>query len=1104
VVRAVLWKEWREQAAIIVALLALGGGVMAAAVQFGGPITDAHPLEFRGYGEAGRLAFLMLALTAGTVIGGALFAGEAEAGTRGYLEALPASRWRLWRGKMVAGLALTALAGGVLIGEAAALGALGPSRTIPGWAFWSAGLILAAFGWGAFGSVLSRSTLTACGLGVMTAPVAGGFFLAASSLAADLVDQVVNIGSRGDRAGLALLATTFFLFFGPVVTSGLIFSTPDRARRDYELTPGAVGSTRVAAREVGRRRSGFGARALLWLLVRQYFWPAVALAVLAAVFGSAMLIEGAPMIVGWPAATLVVGVLVGVIGWADEQGRGAARFWGERRLPVGRLWAAKVAGGLALTIGLAVLYLLPSVIRDAVTDEDRGPFLVSAFRSGLLAGDFGLWSGGPGGIDATNFLYFVFLWPVYGFAFGHLAGMLFKKAIVATGVGVLTAGTFAALWLPSFFGGGLHHWQLWPVPLAVVLTARLIARAWAADRVGTRRPVVVLASGVALALGLTAAGLGYRVAEVPATARADDDLKFAATVPTFEQNEAGRDIRSGLSKYQQTGYLLMGQGGAPLFPNDLDGMAWGRPGPNQRPFQQYRSQLHLVTKYGWPADRPDLDAWMDGAFADRWDEPFFVAAGKPLGMIADVGSLNFMTEFAAVDAVREAPTLMIARGLQRQAAGDPAAYVRYLDAALTVARNARNKSPSIYQMFARSIESQALASVDRWLERLAGRPDLLRPALDALARHEATMPTDPGEAWLAGRMVVRNSVTAPSGWAEKYLKSALVQMTRLSVESEAVKARAELEANLLGFAWTVPWEKERLRRVVGLGNDPKQALTVEELTRGAPGVFNLWTPDAGWAEPFAAADRRAAVLRVALRLYEAETRSLPDALAQLVPKYLPAVPADPFDNKPFRYRRSVGEQVTLEVIQPPPQLPFEQPLAGPGWHDGTELTPDALDAMAAGMGGVILWPRPPLPAPGSGVLAEDQFDAVGAVAGGAVQWPLPPLTAEAVEAGGAFPDAGPGGPLPLAGVPPGEVAGDGLSPRRVNPFIVPAETRRVVDVVPGQGIVWSVGADETDDDGKDLAYNRARKSNTTGDLIYVVPLPADKQTAPQPKKEKSP
>lgn len=1095
-VRAVLWKEWREQAAIIVALLALGGGVIAAAVQFGGPISDAGPLEFRGYGEAGRLAFLLLALTAGTVIGGALFAGEDEAGTTGYLASLPASRWRLWRGKVAAGLVLAAAAGAALIAEGAALGALGPRRVAAGWGAWSAVLILAAFGWGAFGSVLARNTLAACGIGAVSAPIAGGFFLAATNIALTVAGY--RAGPSYGALELALQATAFFLVFAPVGLSGVIYSAPDRARRDYELTPGTVGTTRAAAREVGRRRSGLGVRALVWLSFRQYLVPVIVLTGLAAAFGSAMLIDAAPLLVGWPAATLALGVLVGVIGWADEQGRGAARYWGERRLPVGRLWLAKVAAGLGVTLGLSVVYLLPSTIRAAVAGESHGPYVHAVFRSGLLASDV-LY--GSGRTDPSNFLYFVFLWPVYGFAFGHLAGMLFRKAIVAAGVGLLTAGAFAGLWLPSFFGGGLHHWQLWPVPVLAVLTARLIARAWAADRVGTRRPVAVLVTSVALAVGLTAAGLGYRVAEVPVIPQADDDLKFAATIPGYEQNEAGREIRAAIGRYQSIGQVdwqRMNQGGAPLFPNDPEAAGmWGFGGRPQS--QSYRQQMYLVPRHGWPADRPDADAWLDGLFTSDWDKPLYVAATKPLGVIEDPTAQYVNSPLAAFDVLQEMPLVLLARGLQGQARGDPAAYVRCLDAALALARNARHKSTAWYAQAGRRVETQALESLDRWLERLAGRPDLLRQALGVLARHEAAVPTDPTATWLAGRTVVRNTVTAPSGWAEKQLREVIGSLGPRA-DADAVKARAEVEASLLGFAWAVPWEKERLRRVVGLGNDPKRTLEVAELTRGAPTQFEVFTPDTTWNEPEYAAGRRAAVLKAAVRLYEAEADQPPDRLDRLVPKYLPAVPADPFDGKPFRYRRSAGEQVKMELLQPAyggvPGVPALPPT-GPGYGDGLELTDGMFDALAAGMGGFVRFPVPPRE------LSDDQYDAVAAAAGGVVQWPLPPLTPEAAEAGRAFPEGaapggfggagGPGGPTGFGGDP-------GLSLRRANPFARPFESRRVVDVAPGQGVLWSVGYDQTDDGGTDLAGRVGNRNAVSfGDLIYVVPLPAGKKPAPPTK-----
>jgi hypothetical protein len=52
------------------------------------------------------------------------------------------------------------------------------------------------------------------------------------------------------------------------------------------------------------------------------------------------------------------------------------------------------------------------------------------------------------------------------------------------------------------------------------------------------------------------------------------------------------------------------------------------------------------------------------------------------------------------------------------------------------------------------------------------------------------------------------------------------------------------------------------------------------------------------------ADRRMAATTLAMRLYESDHGQRPATLAELVPKYLPAVPLDPFDpnDGPIRYR----------------------------------------------------------------------------------------------------------------------------------------------------------------------------------------------------------
>src|SRR6185503_4536660 len=102
--RAIVWKEFREQGLIALTLLILGSGILAAAAILADP-----PAPGSGATDVMRvLGSGLLAVTAGTVCGGALFAAEREAGTMGFLESLPISRWQLWRAKLLAGALLAA------------------------------------------------------------------------------------------------------------------------------------------------------------------------------------------------------------------------------------------------------------------------------------------------------------------------------------------------------------------------------------------------------------------------------------------------------------------------------------------------------------------------------------------------------------------------------------------------------------------------------------------------------------------------------------------------------------------------------------------------------------------------------------------------------------------------------------------------------------------------------------------------------------------------------------------------------------------------------------------------------------------------------------
>ena len=155
----------------------------------------------------------------------------------------------------------------------------------------------------------------------------------------------------------------------------------------------------------------------------------------------------------WPELALMAGVLAGVTAFADEQTGGAALFWGEQRLPLGRMWLVKIGLHLVFCLWLLALLTAPLVIQAQFRGGNQlivgHTTLAVVFRSPLL-----------GELERQGWKY-VFLPAAYGFAAGHLAGLVFRKLVVACGVAVLVGGAAAAAWVPSLLAGGVHHWQVW-------------------------------------------------------------------------------------------------------------------------------------------------------------------------------------------------------------------------------------------------------------------------------------------------------------------------------------------------------------------------------------------------------------------------------------------------------------------------------------------------------------------------------------------------------------------------------------------------------------------------------------------------------------------
>ena len=863
-IRAMLWKEWREQRTVAASVLSFGALALYLTAQFAEPITGGSVWERGGPRE---LMALALAYLAGAVSGAILLADEKEVGTLEFLDTLPCRRRAIWIGK--------ALAGGLItVGQCAALAllaiALGSTddRMDPrayGLVVLLVGVL--AYAWGAFGGALARSTLGAVFAGSVSGFVFG-FML--------VVPFVAMFGARGFARAYGL---PLFTYYGCWVAAGLagsalVFTTVDQRRALRRRGPAAE---RVAPRKPWLA----GLRALSWLTARQAVYVFAGAGSAAVIVGAIMLAPDAQPLFIWPGVTLTLGVLAGVTTLGEEQVRGVARFWAERRLPLGRLWLVKtachflLAAAGALVIGTFVFAASPSL----------------AFRSKLT-------------LELQPELFrFLALGLVYGFVVGHLTGMVFKKTVVAGLVAVVTAATLAGLILPSVIGGGAARWQVWAPAGVLLLTARLLLYPWATDRVAYRGPVLRALGGTGLAVAILAAGIGYRVVEVPAVPDGLEESGYLAALPIFEANESGRQVKAAATQYRQITQEASVQAAYPGV----------RPpgGPRRAvPLTDGSDPLVRVVRFGWTADSAALAPWLDLVFAPDWVRVLEDVADRPPGLYEDPRTLDHFSPPDAYQDLEEVAYALRARAAQRQTAGDPEAFPRLLRAGLAAVRAARNHAGLAGIEAALKCEQVLLGGVPDWLDRLDGRPDLVRRLLDTLARHEAAMPGRPTDTFWAEQIILRNTMDRVGSWLPRQLD--LKAGAGVVAEPDA---KADAEANLVGFAWQIPWERVRRERL----------LRVQTSGRVNPHLLSAIHQPHRWRIGFersadAEADRRAATRRgfarllAALRLYDLERGAPAPDLAALVPTYLPAVPDDPYTGRPFGYRVSAGELITAGSV----------------------------------------------------------------------------------------------------------------------------------------------------------------------------------------------
>src|SRR5262249_32899308 len=148
-------------------------------------------------------------------------------------------------------------------------------------------------------------------------------------------------------------------------------------------------------------------------------------------------------------------------------------------------------------------------------------------------------------------VFFLSLWLLYGFSIAQFCALVFRKMIAAAVIALLSGATTLSFWLPSLLVGGVSWWQPFVLPVCLLLASRGARWALMRGTLAAPRTVAALTGWVLLAGASVAGSLWYRAVEYPDLPPLHNLTVFRASLPSPEQNEAGRLIRKAATEFAE-------------------------------------------------------------------------------------------------------------------------------------------------------------------------------------------------------------------------------------------------------------------------------------------------------------------------------------------------------------------------------------------------------------------------------------------------------------------------------------------------------------------------------------------------------------------------
>lgn len=667
-----------------------------------------------------------------------------------------------------------------------------------------------------------------------------------------------------------------------------------------------------------------GQRNLFWHCWRQGRW--ILIGGLAFSMVSGVLIykaDGMVRFAIWPITSMLLGLAAGLAVFILDQNKDRQLLSAHHYSP-GRIWSIKllfwaVAACLFVLLSGFVEIALHAVHEHGIS-HTRGLLTSARIRRELS------WLAYDGYSDLPLWLG---LWPIYGFCVGQCIGLLSRRPFVAVILAIAVTIGLLALWFPSVYIGGVPLWQTLVIPALLLITTRLAIRQWLEERHFTRWPLGGIFCAIVLMSLSMAGSLYYRAVQVPELGEPFDVAAYRESLPSAEQNVAGRLLRHAVSTYAEHRRLVDNQ--ASYLQRVVSPQEYGF----DREAMSRQEAFQEVLDHGWPENDGELARWLNQMLASEWVEEVSAAVRFPPGMLEDprTSHLTLFGSTLSWDCTHMG-LLLVARAHQLQAGRDAPRALDHLEQALRLAAHMKQDAPQDLFRWAVGVEQAALGGLRLWLQKLGPEKALLGRALDLLKEHEAST-QDPANNLKATYVQYQNGGPRRAGgtslvWRLGILSNQVpweevrqARMVRALIGGALRRARAPIWQALTSTSQLDLGTSIYTRRAVECalppaGNGPGSGLSAEEWGSLIEGS-GAWNHGIGLQDTILSMTAqsleslRATKLVAAVALYDAEQRHLPASLGDLVPGYLPDLPINPYTGAPFEYWISRGEEVDNAV-----------------------------------------------------------------------------------------------------------------------------------------------------------------------------------------------